>query len=126
MFTIPRRPARSCALAGLLSLCGCIDRECVAHDCECAVDEDCVISHCGIPPEEVAHCPDEPQFYCDGTNGWPVPVDQVATVEMAWLAACGEVSCSLFCDASFVEPMQGYRAVCHQGRCAAVDLPPTR
>lgn len=99
-------------------------RECVADDCACQADSDCVIDECYY--YEPATEDDCFLLECDCSNGWPIPAaerDRIVSVRADICALdqipsptgcydpCGNVECSEFPE---------FRAECRVGVCVGV------
>lgn len=121
-------------LAILLSACdptkGKEVRECVAEDCTCSRNSDCVIEECAYyTPTLRRECW---EMECDCRNGWPVPQSEVALIIDArdeWCTGESDTGTWTPREHGRYDPCQSancgdtyreYRPVCYEGRCIGV------
>ncbi len=117
----------------LLATCDTADRrECVADDCSCWADDDCVIEDCyfaTLPHQgDYATCgPNDPcgcWHECDCTNGYPLPSrvrDELVAVDRG---SCSRYYCEAWGSCDCFDVSVTYEPRCEWGRCVGVAVDP--
>ncbi len=124
-----RRLAAALTLAVTSAGCDSAERRpCIADDCTCASDDECVIEDCyfaTLPhPEGVSDCTGgetcDCVHLCDCTNGYPLP----ARVRDELTTGLGESCESYYCEGSGAcdcfDDTVTYEPRCEWGRCVGV------